>query len=217
MHEDGGIIEAMSEPLRPLDAVEQRVLGTLIEKSLTTPDQYPLSLNATRVGSNQKTARVPVSDFDDRAIYGALGRLRELKLVTELSPADSRIAKYEHRLGSALDVRASGVALLGVLLLRGPQTAAELKINSFRLHAFDSTEALVEVLERLAGRGLVEELLRAPGQRETRFVHRLGPVVISDAVASDALPGDIDTLRAALDALSARVAALEAALVKPAD
>lgn len=201
---------------RPLDPIEQRVLGTLIEKSLTTPEQYPLSLNAARVGANQKTARDPVSDHDDRAIYGALGRLRELKFITELSPADSRIAKYEHRLGSALDVRASGVALLGVLLLRGPQTAAELKANTFRMHPFDSVEALEEVLTRLQGRNLVIQLARAPGQREERFVHALGEVDLSrhsvrpsPSGSSNSSNDVLNELRAEIEALKTRVSALE--------
>jgi uncharacterized protein len=200
---------------RPLDPIEQRVLGTLIEKSLTTPEQYPLSLNATRVGANQKTARDPVSEFDDRAIYGALGRLRELKFITELSPSDSRIAKYEHRLGSAIDVRASGVALLGVLLLRGPQTAAELKANTYRMHAFDSIDALEEVLTRLLTRNLIIQLPRAPGQREERYIHALGEVDLSrmsvrPSTGSSSVSADaVAELRAEIEALKARVSVLE--------
>jgi len=198
---------------RPLDPIEQRVLGTLIEKSLTTPDQYPLSLNATRVGANQKTARDPVTEHDDRAIYGALGRLRELKFIIELSPADSRIAKYEQRLGSALDVRANAVALLGVMLLRGPQTAAELKANSQRMCSFDSLEALDDLLERLTTRALLIKLARAPGQREERFIHALGEVDLTrHPVRAAAAQNDgLAELRAEIDALKARLSALEQA------
>jgi len=198
---------------RPLDPIEQRVLGTLIEKSLTTPDQYPLSLNATRVGANQKTARDPVTEHDDRAIYGALGRLRELKFIIELSPADSRIAKYEQRLGSALDVRANAVALLGVMLLRGPQTAAELKANTQRMCSFDSLEALDDLLERLTTRALLIKLARAPGQREERFIHALGEVDLTrHPVRATAAQNDgLAELRAEIDALKARVSALEQA------
>jgi len=198
---------------RPLDPIEQRVLGTLIEKSLTTPDQYPLSLNATRVGANQKTARDPVTEHDDRAIYGALGRLRELKFIIELSPADSRIAKYEQRLGSALDVRANAVALLGVMLLRGPQTAAELKANSQRMCSLDSLEALDDLLERLTTRALLIKLARAPGQREERFIHALGEVDLTrHPVRAAAAQNDgLAELRAEIDALKARLSALEQA------
>lgn len=198
---------------RPLDPIEQRVLGTLIEKSLTTPDQYPLSLNATRVGANQKTARDPVTEHDDRAIYGALGRLRELKFIIELSPADSRIAKYEQRLGSALDVRANAVALLGVMLLRGPQTAAELKANTQRMCSFDSLEALDDLLERLTTRALLIKLARAPGQREERFIHALGEVDLTrHPVRAAAAQNDgLAELRAEIDALKARLSALEQA------
>jgi hypothetical protein len=211
---------------RILDLDEQRVLGTLIEKALVTPEQYPLSLNATRIGCNQKTARDPVVEFDDRTTYGALGRLRAMDIVRELSPADSRVARYEHRLGMKLDVRNSAVVLLGVLLLRGPQTSGELRLHSHRMHEFASVEAVEDVLERLIARDppLIIKLPRAPGQREERYAHLLGERDIASwnaapnsghsytaAAAAPVWVEELAGLRAEVAALRERVAALESA------
>lgn len=221
---------------RPLDLEELRVLGTLIEKSTTTPDQYPLSVNATRVGCNQKTARDPVVDFDERTTYAALGRLRALDLVRERSPADSRVARYEHQLGLKLDIRNGAVAVLGVLMLRGPQTAGELRQHSHRMHEFDSIEAVEDLLDRLQQRdpALVVKLPRGPGQREDRWLHLLGTAVAADyavapmtgttfGVPVHAAPVPVSApgldviarLEQALAELQTRVAQLEARLGTP--
>lgn len=219
---------------RPLDDVELRVLGTLIEKSLTTPDQYPLTLNSTRVGCNQKTARDPVTEFDDRSVYAALGQLRAMDVLRELSPADSRVAKYEHRLGLKLDLRNSAVAVLALLMLRGPQTPGELRQHAHRLHEFADTQAVEDVLEKLAQRepALVVRLGRAPGQREDRYAHLLGqrdaaswralagPAIQTGSFAAPSTPAvsglvaaqTLAELRAQVEALAERVAALEARL-----
>lgn len=209
---------------RSLSASELRVLGTLIEKSLTTPEQYPLSLNATRVGCNQKTAREPVVNFDERATGMALRELIDLKLVKEVFPPDRGAVKYEHRLGSALDLRAPAVAALGMLFLRGAQTAAEIRQNCHRLHAFETVGHLEDVLERLSDRELVLKLERAPGQREERFVHLLGErdAALKQAAASDHVRANssspergstaMDELRQELLELRERVQRLEAHL-----
>lgn len=209
---------------RPLDKEEQRVLGTLIEKALVTPDQYPLSLNAARVGCNQKTARDPVVDYDDRTTYAALGRLRSLDLVRELSPADSRVARYEHRLGLRLDLRQPAVVVLGLLLLRGTQTSGELRQHAHRMHEFADVDVVDDVLERLLQRlpALVVRLPRGPGQREDRYAHLLGEL---DPAALPAAPQgghsytaaavapvwveELAKLRAEIAALRDRVQALE--------
>lgn len=159
---------------RTLSAAELRVLGTLIEKSLTTPEQYPLSLNATKVGCNQKTSREPVVNFDERTAGMALRDLIDLKLAKEVFPPDRGAVKYEHRLGACLDLRAPAVTVLATLMLRGAQTTGELRQNGQRLHAFETLGHLEDVLDRLAERGLVLKLERAPGQREERYVHLLG-------------------------------------------
>jgi len=159
---------------RTLSAAELRVLGTLIEKSLTTPEQYPLSLNATKVGCNQKTSREPVVNFDERTAGMALRDLIDLKLAKEVFPPDRGAVKYEHRLGPCLDLRAPAVTVLATLMLRGAQTTGELRQNGHRLHAFETLGHLEDVLDRLSERGLVLKLERAPGQREERYVHLMG-------------------------------------------
>jgi uncharacterized protein YceH (UPF0502 family) len=193
---------------RVLDLEEQRVLGTLIEKSLVTPEQYPLSVNATRIGCNQKTARDPVVEFDDRTTYSALGRLRAMDLVRELSPAESRVARYEHRLGMKLDLRNPAVVLLGVLLLRGPQTSGELRQHSHRMHEFHSVEAVDDVLERLINRDppLVIRLPRAPWHSAP-----ISGQTFTAAAAAPVWVEEVAALRAQITQLQQRVAALEEA------
>lgn len=218
----------MSEyPILPrvLSAAELRVLGTLIEKSLTTPEQYPLSLNATKVGCNQKTSREPVVNFDERAAGMALRDLIDLKLAKEVFPPDRGAVKYEHRLGACLDLRAPAVCVLATLMLRGAQTTGELRQNGQRLHAFETLGHLEDVLDRLAERALVLKLERAPGQREERYVHLLGEKDAALKQASTSADREFATERGALERVSsvdisalqteiaelkARVAALEA-------
>jgi uncharacterized protein len=207
----------MSEIGRPLTAVELRVLGTLIEKGFTTPEQYPLTQNSTKIGCNQKTARDPTSDYDDGTVGHTLRELRSLGLVIELSPADSRVAKYEQRLGLKLDLRTAAVALLGVLFLRGPQTVSELRTNTMRMHSFVSTEDVEQALEKLAKRdagALVEKLSRVPGQREQRYIHLVGSVESQLAALEHIRPekvADSNSLLERLQALEERVSALESA------
>jgi uncharacterized protein len=209
---------------RRLTANELRVLGTLIEKSLTTPEQYPLSLNGTKVGCNQKTSRDPVVNFDERTAGMALRDLIDMKLAKEVFPPDRGAVKYEHRLGGALDLRAPAVAILATLMLRGAQTTGELRQNGHRLHAFETLGHLEDVLDRLAERELVLKLERAPGQREERYIQLLGEkdaalkqaaatvgrefVPERSSVSSDAL----QELRQEIADLKARVEVLEAAL-----
>jgi uncharacterized protein len=171
---------------RALTATEMRVLGTLIEKSLTTPEQYPLSLNAVKVGCNQKTSREPVVNYDERTAGMALRDLIDLKLVKEVFPPDRGAVKYEHRLGVTLDLRAPAVAVLATLLLRGAQTTGELRQNGQRLHAFETLGHLEDVLDRISERGLTLKLERAPGQREERYVQLMGErdLALKQAAAS---------------------------------
>ena len=147
----------------------QRVLGTLAEKQRTVPDTYPLSLNALLAGCNQKTSRNPVVELDEAAVSAALDELKDLGLVAEVS--GSRVVRFAHHLEKALAVPTQAGALLTVLLLRGPQTAGELRLNCERLHAFADISSVEAFLEELAGRpagALVVELPRAPGSRENR-------------------------------------------------
>src|SRR5690242_12707338 len=140
-----------------LDAVELRVLGCLLEKQRTTPDQYPLSLNALRLAANQSTNRDPVVDYDEATIRSALDRLGHRGWTRLASGPSSRAAKFRHLLDDALQLTPSQLALLAVLMLRGPQTSAELRTRSERLYPFASAEDVEAALRDLAGRELVEE------------------------------------------------------------
>ncbi len=160
-------LDTLTEP-------EQRVLGCLIEKRFTTPDQYPLTLNALRLACNQSTNRDPVVAYDEETVNAAAQRLTRYGVVRLASGHSSRATKYRHLAEEALGLGHEELALLAVLLLRGPQTPGELKSRSDRLVAFASLEALEEVLGRLVARGYVAALARRPGQKEERYIHTLG-------------------------------------------
>ena len=157
-----------------LDAVEIRVLGCLVEKQRTTPDQYPLSLNGLRLACNQATNRDPVVDYDEASIRTAIDRLSRRGWVRLASGPGSRVAKYRHLLDDALGRLPSQLALLAVLMLRGPQTPGELKQRVERLYPHGSIEDVQRALEALAEHELVERLPRRPGQSQDRWRHLLG-------------------------------------------
>jgi uncharacterized protein YceH (UPF0502 family) len=205
--------------MRPLSLLEARVLGVLVEKSHTVPDSYPLSLNALTLGCNQKTARDPVISASEGDVQVAVDALKALALAFESS--GSRVARYEHILGRALGVPSQSVALLATLILRGPQTAAELRTNAERLHRFADVSAVEGFLDELSARlddkggALVTKLPRAPGAREQRWAPLLsGPVVV--ATTTEAAERDPESIVPAseLNALKARVAATEAELAR---
>jgi uncharacterized protein len=155
------------------DAVEIRVLGCLIEKQRTTPDVYPLTLNALRLACNQSTNRDPVVDYDENTIRGAIERLVQRKWATLASWSNRRSMKYRQTLDQALDLSGAEIAVLAVLMLRGPQTPGELKTRTERLHSFGDMSDLMATIERLISRDLAARLDRRPGQREERYQHRL--------------------------------------------
>ena len=154
--------------------MEIRILGCLVEKQRTTPDQYPLSLNGLRLACNQATNRDPVVDYDEATIRAALERLSRRGWVRLASGPGSRVAKYRHLLDDALGRVPSQIALLGVLMLRGPQTPGELKQRVERLYPYGSTEEVEKTLAALAEHGLVEKLPRRPGQSQDRWEQLLG-------------------------------------------
>jgi len=156
-----------------LSAAETRVLACLLEKQRTTPDTYPLSLNALRLACNQSTNRDPVVDYDEPAIRIALHRLERRGLARLASGAGSRAAKYRHLLAEALPLDAGEQAVLCVLMLRGAQTPGELKQRSERMHAFADLAELQSTLARLTDRDLVARLERRPGQKEERYMQLL--------------------------------------------
>ena len=213
--------------MRDLTADEARVLGVLVEKQSTVPDTYPLSLNALVAGCNQKTARQPVMELSDGDVLAAIDGLKSLSLVVEVS--GSRVVRFEHNMGRVVGVPSQSVALLATLMLRGPQTAAELRLNAERLHRFADVSATEGFLDELATRppARVRRLPRAPGAREPRWAHLLcgeaalpAPVpadtdAAAPARAAAAAPGALSELQgrvAALtdahDALAAELAAL---------
>jgi uncharacterized protein len=159
------------------DAVEIRVLGCLIEKQRTTPDQYPLSLNSLRLGANQLTNREPIVEYDLATIRSSLDRLGRRGWTRLTSGPSSRTAKFRHLLDEALELTQSQLALLAVLMLRGPQTIAELRARTVRLFSFRSTVEIQSALDELAMRGLVERLPRRTGEREERWAQLLGGTI----------------------------------------
>ncbi len=157
-----------------LSDAEQRVLGCLIEKRWTTPDQYPLSLNALRLACNQSTNRDPVTDYDDHTVREAAERLSRYKLARLASGHGSRATKYRHLADEALGLGREELAVLAVLLLRGPQTPGELKTRSDRMAQVGSIEKVQRILDRLIDRNYVRRIGRGPGQKEDRFEQLLG-------------------------------------------
>ena len=157
-----------------LDDVEIRVLGCLVEKQRTTPDQYPLSLNSLRLACNQATNRDPVVDYDEATVRAGVDRLSRRGWVRLASGPGSRVAKYRHLLDEQLGRVPSQIALLAVLLLRGPQTPGELKSRVARLYPYSSIEDVEQALDALVAAELVEQIPRRPGQSQTRWRHLLG-------------------------------------------
>jgi uncharacterized protein YceH (UPF0502 family) len=156
-----------------LDPVELRVLGCLVEKQRTTPDAYPLSLNALRLACNQTTNRDPVVQYDETTIREALHRLSQRRYSRLASGHTSRAYKFRHLLDEALELDPGQLAVLAVLMLRGTQTPGELKQRTDRMHGFGDLGAVLEVLEQLIEREYVHRLERRPGQKEERYRHRL--------------------------------------------
>jgi uncharacterized protein len=211
-----------------LSPVEIRVLGALLEKQRTTPDAYPLTLNALRLACNQSTNRDPVVDYDEDALREALDRLRRRGFTRLASGHGSRAPKFRHLLDDALAAGRDELTLLCVLMLRGPQTPGELKQRSERLHEFADLDAVHATLDRLIERGLAARLERRPGQKEERYAHFMGEgeesAVASpapqptgtpqpaDAPQTAAAPTELGELAERVELLEARVAALERAL-----
>jgi len=189
------------------DPVELRILGCLIEKQRTTPDTYPLSLNALRLACNQATNRDPVVEYDESTIRTALDSLTRRGWTRLASGPGSRAAKFRHLFDEALGLDDAQISLLSVLMLRGPQTAAELKQRSERLHQLADREETERVLSALAERELVERLPRRPGQKEERWTQLLG----SEAPAASAPPGE-ETLAPTRDDGDDRLSTLEEAV-----
>jgi uncharacterized protein YceH (UPF0502 family) len=207
-----------------LTATEVRILGALAEKQATTPDVYPLSLNALTNACNQTSNRDPVMDLGEDAVRWAINNLRQQSLVRAIQRADSRVMKYEHLLTEKMQLDGAELAVMCVLMLRGPQTAGEIKGRTGRLHEFASLADVDAVVQSLMQRSLVVELGRRPGQKEARFAHTLSPVSESAAAASESTAPTITvveragadddrirTLEATVERLRDELAALQSA------
>jgi len=190
-----------------LSAAQARALGCLIEKEATTPDAYPLTVNAAQVAANQKTAREPVMALSAGDVHHALRQLETLGLARQ--QYSSRAERYEHRAGAALDLTRQQLAILGLLLLRGPQTLNELLTRSERLVRFQDVEELRHHLERMIQRGMAVQLPRASGQREDRYMHLLGGPVDVQALAEQYRSAPSSGGGSANPALESRVQQLE--------
>ncbi len=202
----------MDDALSPLNAAEARVLGSLIEKQITTPDYYPLTLNALTNACNQLTNRDPVVAFDETTVVRAIEGLRGKRLATLFAGQESRVAKYKHTLTDALLLTPAEVALLCVLLLRGPQTIGELRTRCERMFAFDTLPEVEEALNALAARQpqpLVAKLPRQPGTKESRYAQLLtGPIDTHAAATSEkSLP--VEPATAIVRVENERIAKLE--------
>ena len=178
-----------------LNETEARVLGSLVEKQLTTPEYYPLTLNALAAACNQKSNRDPVMSLDETAILAAIDSLRDKNLVYLYYGSSSRTVKYKHMLPSVYEVEAPAVAVVALLLLRGPQTVGELRGRSDRLYPFSSLGEVQETLDELADRGepLVFKLERQPGQKEARYAHLLSGEVDAESILSRPEPAPART------------------------
>ncbi|PIQ52540.1 MAG: hypothetical protein COW02_09560 [Comamonadaceae bacterium CG12_big_fil_rev_8_21_14_0_65_59_15] len=211
--------DSSTPPALRLTPIEARVLGTLMEKARTVPDSYPLSLNALLLGCNQKTTRDPVMDLTEADVAHALDNLQQLQLVR--SNTSARVARYEHNFQRGVGVPEQSAVLLGVLMLRGPQTAAELRLNTERWYRFadiSSVEGFLEELQdRCAEKGgaLVVKLAKAPGAREQRWAHLLcGPVAESSRTSGTLSRAADSSTAERLERLEAEVAQLRTTVVK---
>jgi uncharacterized protein YceH (UPF0502 family) len=190
-----------------LSATEVRILGALVEKQKTTPDVYPLSLNALTNACNQTSNRDPVMDLSEDAVKWAVNNLRQQSLVRAIQPADSRVMKFQHLLAEKLRVEGAELAVLCVLMLRGPQTIGEIKTRTGRLHEFGALSEVEAALRALAQQSLAAELPRRAGQKEVRYAHLLSPLPDQTATAEAIQPAVV--VKEVPDAADDRIHTLE--------
>jgi uncharacterized protein len=195
-----------------LNSAEARVLGALVEKDITTPDYYPLSLNALINACNQKNNREPVTNFDEETVRLALRNLSDKRLAGPASGADGRVTKYEHRLPEVFNFTRPETAILCVLLLRGPQTPGELRGRGERMHRFEDLDEVLSGLQQLMRRDppLAKALGRRPGTKEIRYAHLLsGDVEAWEPPSETAYPGGVTDDNERVAHLEAQVATLQ--------
>jgi len=197
---------------RTLDAVEVRILGSLAEKQLSTPEYYPLTVNALVAACNQKSNREPVMELSENEVQRALDRLQDEKLVWKVM--GGRAVRYDHNLDALWHIDRPAKALLTLLFLRGPQTAGEMRGRSDRLHSFDSVADVESRLQEMAAHPepLVRQLPRRPGQKEERWAHTVGGMVVEEPPAPEHATETREPLSARVQRLEEQVAALSAEL-----
>lgn len=198
-----------------LSAVEARVLGSLIEKSKTTPDYYPMTLNALTAACNQKTSRFPVTEYDDETVVLALNNLKAQSLVATAVGGGSRVIKYKHNFTTVHEIEPNELTILCLLMLRGPQTPGELNTNSARLYEFRSLEEVYSVLTKLMNSETpyVVELAKRPGQKEVRYGHLLSGEISEELnSAHPELPQE--PARKHVNEMEARIVVLETELAE---
>jgi uncharacterized protein YceH (UPF0502 family) len=198
----------MNTPSIELSATQVRVLGSLIEKDITTPDYYPLSLNALVNACNQKNNRDPVMELDENQVREALSSLQEKRLAGPASSADSRVTKYEHRLQEVFNFDRREIALICVLLLRGAQTPGELRGRAERMYHFETLDDVQSTLQKLTERqpALVRVLPRQPGTKESRYIHLFSPSGIPETTTTE----EPTTSQASRSSHEQRITSLEA-------
>jgi len=201
-----------------LDDTELRVLGALMEKSKTTPDYYPMTLNGLTTACNQKTSRRPVVDYDEETVVLALDSLKKRGLISTATGGSSRATKYKHNFAIVFPVVPAEVALICLLILRGPQTPGELNTNSGRLWEFESLEEVQNVLERISPEVMpfVQQLPRRAGQKEVRYMHLLGGTVdySEDDLSEEPARKSVGELESRLTKVETELAELKEAFEK---
>jgi uncharacterized protein YceH (UPF0502 family) len=201
-----------------LTDADVRVLGALVEKELTTPEHYPLSLNALTNACNQSSNRDPVVQYDEATVKSAVDRLRKYSLVRSIQRADARVMKYIHLMGEAMSLERPEIAAMCVLMLRGPQTVGEIRTRGVRLFEFPSLDDVEATLNRLIARApvpLVARLPRQPGQKEARFAHLLsGEVTIAASGDVPTEPDRFAALESVVESLRSEVAELRSELAE---
>lgn len=209
-------MESSTLPL--LNAVELRVLGSLIEKSKTTPDYYPMTVNALTAACNQKTSRKPVVDYDEETVTAALNSLKSQSIVSTAVGGSIRAVKYKHNFTTVYPLTDGELAILCLLFLRGPQTPGELNTNSARLHEFRSLEGVHDALNKLMSSSspYIKELPRRAGQKETRFIHLLGDTTNfeEDETHEEPVRKNVSDLEARLTAVELELAEVKETLAK---
>lgn len=174
--------------IQPLEAAEARALGVLVEKSMTTPESYPLSLNALVNGCNQKSNRHPMMSYDSTSVEAAVRDLRMNRLAVEISSTSARVVKFAHKAGERLELDAAPLAVIAELLLRGPQTQGELRQRASRMSPIATLDELRALLDALMARGMVVRLAPAPGSRAPRYGQTLAPGLHGDEEPDAAPP-----------------------------